>query len=541
MQSRGACGHNVKSGASAKYLAVICKCEANDDWSQLIHLEIGREVGDAAARARASGCRARKAFAAPIEHCGRYQSQRGAAEMKIFFINRYFDPDQSATSRMTSSLAFALASAGWTVHVITSRQLYDNPKANLPGLATTQGVVIHRVLCFRFGRMQLLGRLFDYLSFYAAASWRLWRQGERGDVVVAGTDPPLFSICAALVSRLAGMHLVNWLQDLFPEVASALRVKGCGRLLARTLSALRDASLRCAAANVVPGEGMASYLHERNIPQSRLWVRHNWSDGSKVRPLAPDDNPLRRDWRLLGKLVVGYSGNMGRAHDFTTIIAAAAALRQHADIVFLLVGDGQHRAWVEAQVCAQNLLNVVLKPFQPEARLAESLSVPDIHLVSLRPALEGFVVPSKFYGAAAAGRGVLFIGQEDGEMGRLIRAGRCGATVAEGDPTALCAWILRLQDSPEICAAWGRNARALFDAQFDQEAAFASWRHLLATVQPQPLPRPASSRPATAAWSAAKARGLAQRSSRPMFARTDRLLSVKAKQPTETSNVTRTA
>ena len=90
--------------------------------------------------------------------------------MRIFFVNRYFDPDQSATSRMTSSLAFALASAGWTVHVITGRQLYNDPKANLPALATIQGVIIHRVLGCRFGRAQLLGRLFDYLSFYATAS-----------------------------------------------------------------------------------------------------------------------------------------------------------------------------------------------------------------------------------------------------------------------------------------------------------------------------------------------------------------------------------
>jgi colanic acid biosynthesis glycosyl transferase WcaI len=103
-----------------------------------------------------------------------------AAEMRIFFINRYFDPDQSATSRMTSSLAFALASAGWTVHVITSRQLYDNSKANLPASAVTRGVTIHRVLGFRFGRMQLLGRLFDYMSFYAAASWRFWRLAAPG-------------------------------------------------------------------------------------------------------------------------------------------------------------------------------------------------------------------------------------------------------------------------------------------------------------------------------------------------------------------------
>jgi glycosyltransferase involved in cell wall biosynthesis len=407
--------------------------------------------------------------------------------MKVFFINRYFDPDQSATSRMTSSLAFALASAGWTVHVITGRQLYNNPKANLPALDTTKGVIIHRVLAFRFGRTQLLGRLFDYLSFYISASWHLWRLAGRGDVVIAGTDPPLFSVCAASVGRLTGLRLINWLQDLFPEVASALQVKGCGRWLGHGLSALRDISLKCADANVVCGGGMASYLSRRGISEERIWIRHNWSDGTKVRPVAPDENRLRREWHLLGKFVVGYSGNMGRAHDFTTILAAAAALEHCADIVFLLVGDGQHRRWIEQQIRTQGLSNVVLKPFQPETRLAESLSIPEVHLISLRPELEGFVVPSKFYGVLAAGRGVLFIGDPAGEMGQLVDAGSCGATITEGDQKSLCDWILQLQRAPETCAAWGRNARALFEAQFDQRGAFAGWRHLLAATANQPV------------------------------------------------------
>jgi hypothetical protein len=34
--------------------------------------------------------------------------------------------------------------------------------------------------------------------------------------------------------------------------------------------------------------------------------------------------------------------------------------------------------------------------------------------------LEGLIVPSKFYGIAAAGRPTIFIGAEDGEIGRML-------------------------------------------------------------------------------------------------------------------------
>jgi colanic acid biosynthesis glycosyl transferase WcaI len=419
--------------------------------------------------------------------------------MKIVFINRFFDPDQSATSRMTSSLAFALASGGWAVHIVTSNHLHNDPRASLPARATTNGVIVHRVPGSRFGRVKLFGRLLDYLSFCCAASWQVWRLSTYGDIVVAGTDPPLFPICAALVTRVRGARLVNWLQDLFPEVAAALGVRGLGGLANRGLCALRDLSLHVAEANVVPGSGMAAYLKWRGIPATQIWVRHNWSDGSLVRPIAPEANLLRREWRLNDRFVVGYSGNMGRAHEFATIMAAARALRDRSDVVFLLVGEGYHRPWVEAQVEANALTNVLLKPLQPEARLCESLSLPDVHLVSLRPELEGFVVPSKFYGAAAAGRAVLFIGAANGDLGRLVSSENCGAVIPLGDHDALCEWILLLRDRPELCAAWGRNARVLFDAQFEQRHAFASWRQLLVLGGLQPAPAAGGLQPPWAA------------------------------------------
>jgi hypothetical protein len=64
---------------------------------------------------------------------------------RLFFINRYFFPDHSATSQILSQLAFHLAESGHNVHVITSRQLYDDPEARLDGLGIHRGVVVHRL------------------------------------------------------------------------------------------------------------------------------------------------------------------------------------------------------------------------------------------------------------------------------------------------------------------------------------------------------------------------------------------------------------
>jgi colanic acid biosynthesis glycosyl transferase WcaI len=122
--------------------------------------------------------------------------------VKIVFLNRYFYPDHSATSQLLTDLAFDLAARGLAIHVITSRQCYDNPREVLPARESIRGVQVHRVWTLRFGRGRLIGRTFDYLTFYLSAAWRLAVLLAPGDVVVAKTDPPLISVIAAVLARL---------------------------------------------------------------------------------------------------------------------------------------------------------------------------------------------------------------------------------------------------------------------------------------------------------------------------------------------------
>ena len=129
---------------------------------------------------------------------------------------------------------------------------------------------------------------------------------------------------------------------------------------------------------------------------------------------------------------------------------------------------------------ARRLTNVVFQPYQPRDMLGQSLTLPDVHLVSLRAEFEGFVVPSKFYGIAAAGRPCVFIGDADGEIARLLGEGECGLTVPDGDGAALAAAILELRNDPARAQAMGAAARRMFEARFDMPVALARWDAVLA-------------------------------------------------------------
>jgi glycosyltransferase involved in cell wall biosynthesis len=176
---------------------------------------------------------------------------------------------------------------------------------------------------------------------------------------------------------------------------------------------------------------------------------------------------------------VAYSGNLGRAHDCETPLAAARLLAGEPDVVFSFTGGGYRFA----RLREAGLANVQVRGYVPEDRLGESLAACDVHLVTLLPAFEGLIVPSKFYGAMAAGRAVIFVGDRDGEIARLLAKHACGVTVAPGDGAGLAAAIRELRASPEKLRAMGERARAAFEREWDEPIALARWREVIAEAE----------------------------------------------------------
>lgn len=404
---------------------------------------------------------------------------------KVVFVNRYFFPDHSATSQMLTDLAFELSQKNHPIHIVTSRQAYDDPLRELPRFEKINGVTVHRLYTTRFGRAKLLGRALDYLTFHISVFWYLINNLNKNDIVVAKTDPPLISVVTAGAAQFRKAHLINWLQDIFPEVASALNIKG-PKFLILLLKTFRDYSLRRAHTNVVLSGNMAKFLTDANISSKNLSIIHNWSDGNMITPITREQNPLRKEWCLENRLVVGYSGNMGRAHEFNTILDAAEKLRNHDDIVFLFIGGGAGRKLLEDEKQRRGLNNLIFKPYQSRDQLSISLSLPDIHLISLLPALEGLIVPSKFYGIAAAAKPTLYIGARDGSIPSILHENNCGITVDIGDSDGLVKQILNLLNDPVKREQMGTNARLAFDREFDKEMAIEKWENVIMAVDNMP-------------------------------------------------------
>ncbi|WP_165396859.1 glycosyltransferase family 4 protein [Sphaerotilus mobilis] len=385
----------------------------------------------------------------------------------------------SATSQMLSDLAFGLKASGHNVSVVCSRQLYENTNTDLSSTENIKGVNVHRVWTTRFGRRSTVGRAIDYLTFYVSATIALTGKVDRNSLVVAKTDPPLISIPVAAIAKLKGAKFFNWIQDLFPEVAQRAGMSALNGKIGRWISRIRDWSLERADINVVIGERMREVLLSRGISAAKLKTISNWQDTNLITPIKATNNRLISEWKLENRFVVMYSGNLGRAHEFRTIINAMTALSSDSAFHFCFVGGGAQTEKLRSEVNLLGLKNFSFHPYQRREELSLSLCCASVHLISLLPEHEGLIVPSKYYGILASGRPVIFIGDTDGELARLIQKEKVGATVQVGDAARLVSTIINLKDDNNLRETMSETARKIAVDKYSTESAVRAWNALI--------------------------------------------------------------
>ena len=391
---------------------------------------------------------------------------------RVIFLNRFAWPEEPATAQLLADLSEALAAAGHEVTVIASRP-GGSPLARRQ---THHGVTLLRVTTTRWARLGLAGKAADFLTFQLGALAKLAFTVQRGDTVVALTDPPLLGIGAWLTARLCGARIFHWVQDVYPEIAAVVT----GHVSLQVVNPLRDLAWRRSDGCVTLGSDLAATLLKAGVPADKISVSPNWAPaGLTVQPREAGDS-YRARWQLAGKFVVAYSGNLGRVHDLEPVLEVADALREATDIAFVFLGNGAQRRRLEDQAARRGLANVRFLAAQPRAHLGESLAVGDLHLVTLLPGCEWLVFPSKLYGVTAIGRPVIFIGPRDCEIARLVTERGLGRSFARDEVASMAAAIRQLAANAGQLKQL-RDAATVFGRENSGPArAVADWERLLA-------------------------------------------------------------
>ncbi len=406
----------------------------------------------------------------------------------LLFVNQHYWPDVASTGQHLTDLAEHLAGVGFDVRVLAGRVGYGGRELEAPERETRRGVRIRRVDLPGFGRGKehQAGRVLDYTAFHLRGALAALVGGEPPDLVVSLTTPSLLPATVRALCGLRGLRYGVWAMDLHPDVEYRLGVLPGGRATAGPLRAAGRWAYRGADLVVTLGPHMARRIREtKGVPAGRIHEIPVWNDGEEVRPVPREENPLRRE---LGygpeDFVVMYSGNAGLAHRFDEVLEAADRLRDRQDVHFLFVGGGPRRRQIERAARDRDLPRFRYLDYFPREELDRSLSLGDLHLLTLRREMAALCAPGKLYGIMAAGRPVLMVGPEASEPGETIREARIGRVIVpRGDPAPggerLAARIRELADEPDRCRSLGRRARRVFEERFERQVCCGSWEELL--------------------------------------------------------------
>lgn len=400
----------------------------------------------------------------------------------LLFVNQHYHPDFASTAQHLTDLAEHLAAQGFEVHVLCSAGHYLSGSMDVPMEERHNGVNIHRVRATAFGRDSLLGRLTDYASFFLQVLWRVLT-GPRYDSIVTLTTPPLIALVGMVARMARGQSYGIWSMDLHPDAEVAVGMLDPSQALTRVLHALNNWAYRRADFVVDLGPYMKRRLRDKGVPANRLHTIPVWNKKDEVYPIPDDENPLVDEVGLDDKFVIMYSGNAGLGHRFEEVLGAMKHFNGHSDITFLFVGSGPRKEEIVAFAEENDLSNFQYLPYFPREQIKYSLSLADVHLLTLYNAMAGVAVPGKLYGILAAGKPVLMVGPEASDSGETILEHDVGAVIdpqADGDATErFVEAVEALYTDAGRRNEMGERGREVFLDRFEQEVCCTQWADLL--------------------------------------------------------------
>ena len=405
--------------------------------------------------------------------------------MKILILTNYFPPEIGGAAHLYYELSRYLTQKGHRVTVITGLPRYnvkERPRRyrrklimreDFDGVRTVRlwtpsfmrgSVVLRGLEHFLVPAILLLGGLFS----------------RRYDVVLAYSPPLPMGLAAYIIGRVKGARFVLNIQDLFPKEAVLLGLLK-NRPIIRSFEIIERFLYRKASRITVHSPGNQDHVLANGGGPGQVSVIYNWVDLDKVRPRAIE-NRFREEHGLNGKFVVSYAGTMGWAQDMNVIVEAARLLREHPDIVFLLVGDGPSKAGTEEHARRLGDEKITLLPTQPWSIYLEIIAASNISMINLHGNLTTPVVPSKLLNIMAAGRPVVASLPAGGDAQKIIEEAGCGICVDPDAPELLAEAILKLYDDRDLAVEMGHNGRTYAEQHFSMKIAGTKYEQLFNQV-----------------------------------------------------------
>lgn len=397
--------------------------------------------------------------------------------LDLLVIGLHYVPEPSGNAPYTAGLAQGLKRTGHQVRVITAYPHYPWWQIR-PGYEGSEmhemigDVPVHRLRPWVPRRQGLLQRVAMETLFGLRAARAPWGRPAR----VVLVSPALFSTAVlGVVARFRRVPVTIWVQDIY---SLGVRETGHARPLAYLIERLERTVLGFADSVVVIHDRFARVLVDRlGVAAERVHVVRNWSHVAQAEGLDRAAARARLGWGE-DEVVVLHAGNMGAKQGLENVVdAAAVAVDRGSPVRFVLLGDGNQRATLEARAVTGARLTFV-DPL-PDAEYLDAMNAADVLLVNERPGLSEMSVPSKLTSYLSTGLPVVAATDPDSITAEEVARAGAGLRVDPTDPAALVLACEQLGSDPELSRTLGASGREFRAAHLSEQAAVIAFEKVL--------------------------------------------------------------
>ena len=362
---------------------------------------------------------------------------------KILVVSQYFWPE----SFRVNELVLELKNRGYVVEVLTSTPNY--PRGTVfsdfilnPGKYKDYfGLKVHRVpqISRRNNRLSLA---FNYVSFVITASiYSLLKLRNRDFDLILGIQlSPIFSMIPAIFcKKILKKPLYIWVLDIWPDSVIGGGIKS--NLIISSLRRLCVSIYSSADILFLSSKGFQNQLNEMGVAVPELVYFPQWIEADYLGNIpfgSPQDSEVRQIMsRWENKVIFTFTGNIGDAQDFPSILKGLKKCYRLQDLVFLVIGDGRYKTELIESIQSEGLdKSVFFLGEYPAKYMPLFYFYSDYLLVSLRDTpVFAYTLPGKVQSYMSSGKPI--IGMLTGEAARVIDEVGCGYTVASGDHDGL--------------------------------------------------------------------------------------------------------
>lgn len=385
-------------------------------------------------------------------------------------------PFELNNSNLYNDLVLEFSENGHNIYVIAPSE--TNQKKSI--LKKERGLNVLRVKTlkqrgvksfFRKGLAQLL------LPIQYNKAYNKFLKHIKFDLIIMPTPPiTLISVVENIKKRTqAKFYLI--LRDIYPQGAADIGLVKLKiafyylRYLERKIYLTAD-YIGCMS------QGNIDYISKHNpyLPIQKLVLLPNWQ---KEHTTNTNSSNIRKKYNLENKYLVLFGGTIGYAQKVENIVLLANHYRSNEQILFLVIGNGVKKKYLQELTVEAQLQNVIFMNSLPRDEYLNFVECSDIGLITIDERFTVPTLPSKTTSYLCLKLPVLAIVDAHTDYGKMLEESNAGLWSVEGNDKQLYENFDLLYNDPALRQKMGNAGFNYFLNYLTSEKAYRNIMNLL--------------------------------------------------------------